>query len=97
MTMSAVPQLVLADRPPLADESRWPSWRNEANCLDTPTAMWFPEPGVNDYAACRAICGACTVRAECLDDTLRSDHGFSGGMTPRERAAELSRRLRATS
>ena len=95
--MSAVHRLVLADRPPLADESRLPSWRNEANCLDTPTAMWFPPPGVNDYAACRAICRACTVRAECVDGARRGDHGFCGGMTPGQRAAELGRRLRATS
>lgn len=92
------PTLTLAVRPEPPSEANTPRWQNAANCRDIDTGVFFSDlGGAQPYTKAREICRACTVRAECLDDTLRSDHGFSGGMTPRQRAAELSRRLRATS
>lgn len=60
---------------------------------------WFCEPDVTGHdrepyrerlaheAAARAVCGACTIRDECLSDALRDRDEWSirGGLTARER------------
>lgn len=78
-------------------------WKDRADCrtwdFERQGDPWF-EPiqgkkGRARYAPdIRAMCDACPVRALCLKDTLareaKSDgprFGFSGGMTPEERAS----------
>ena len=66
-------------------------WREKRACLGIPTAVFFPERG--DFATlqkAKEICGACPVKAECLDDCLAAPqendwHGIYGGIGPRQR------------
>lgn len=73
-------------------------WRERAICR--PDVDWFPHE--NDHRAIsglKAICAACPVRAECLDDALTypktSDQwGIFGGLTPTERQTIRQQRKR---
>jgi WhiB family redox-sensing transcriptional regulator len=64
-------------------------WREYANCVGTDIELFFPErPGPASKDA-RAICAACPVREDCLEDALAyddyDDYGIWGGTTPGER------------
>ncbi len=86
-------QKALDDLPSIAGQ--W--WRADAACaMDNPEA-WFPgdksnDPRRWDYA--RAVCGGCTVRAQCLAFALdtREQHGMFGGLDPEQRRAILRKR-----
>lgn len=64
-------------------------WVEQAACRGSDPDVFFPSPGSRvDHL--RRICAACPVQPDCLDWALvaytnRSDHGFYGGSTPRER------------
>lgn len=61
-------------------------WRDQALCAETDPEAFFPEKGGSTRAAKR-VCGACNVRAECLEYALDNDERFGifGGMSERER------------
>jgi WhiB family transcriptional regulator, redox-sensing transcriptional regulator len=67
-------------------------WQEMALCAGHPDPdMWFrgkggfPNPGYSREA--KQICGACPVRAECLEYALevKEDFGLWGGATAKER------------
>ncbi len=69
-------------------------WRDRAACTDVDPALFFPSPmGYRRaviLAPARAICRACPVQEQCLDDVLRlpataDSTGVVAGLTPRER------------
>jgi len=68
-------------------------WRQSAACLGRGTTNWFRDRGSPAHVAALAICAACPVRGECLDEAHRWEgrpsrwgrHGLWGGMTPEER------------
>lgn len=77
------------------------TWRADAKCRGMDTSIFFYGPlGSRRLAArARAICQACPVRIDCLEEALASEEtglrfGFLGGMTPDERDAEARRRYR---
>lgn len=61
-------------------------WAEEALCAETDPEMFFPEKGGSTKEA-KAVCGACLVRAECLDYALETGQRFGiwGGCSERER------------
>lgn len=67
-------------------------WRERAACADTDPGDWFPREDDREAVdRLRAICEACPVQTECLDDALAypktSDQiGVRAGTTPSERA-----------
>jgi WhiB family redox-sensing transcriptional regulator len=65
-------------------------WQTEALCAQTDPEAFFPEKGGSTRDA-KKVCGACNVRAECLEYALANDERFGiwGGLSERER-----RRLR---
>ena len=77
-------------------------WRDRAACEGMGCDLFFPEPtaipGVQgwrtSYDAAKVICDRCPVRQECLEEALRyhEAHGMWGGLTPRQRKTEISRR-----
>jgi WhiB family redox-sensing transcriptional regulator len=73
-----------------------PSWHARAACRGVDPEMFFPKQGANQHqiAKCKAICGACPVRAECLNEALSNFEawGIFGGMTRDERREEAKRR-----
>jgi WhiB family redox-sensing transcriptional regulator len=69
------------------------AWTESALCAQADPDAWFPDKGGSTTIA-RLICGACPVRAQCLDYALSGadtwggiSTGIWGGTTPRERAA----------
>jgi WhiB family redox-sensing transcriptional regulator len=72
-------------------------WQLLAKCRDAETDMFFhPEHERGDVKQSReerakAACRACPVRADCLAHALavHEPYGIWGGLTPRERAAQL--------
>lgn len=62
------------------------SWQDFANCSGTDQDLFFPERGASTRKA-KAICGACTVKAECLEFAITQGERFGiwGGMSERER------------
>ncbi|MCG2620594.1 WhiB family transcriptional regulator [Arthrobacter sp. I2-34] len=66
------------------------SWQADALCAQTDPEAFFPEKGGSTRDA-KKVCGACTVRAQCLEYALANDERFGiwGGLSERER-----RRLR---
>jgi WhiB family redox-sensing transcriptional regulator len=62
------------------------AWRDGALCAETDPEAFFPEKGGSVRAAKR-VCGACDVRAECLEYALEHDERFGiwGGTSERER------------
>ena len=63
------------------------SWREHAVCRTKPVEMFMPKRG-RPVDHLRAICAACPVRQDCLDEELdggRLNPGFRGGMSERER------------
>ena len=63
-------------------------WRDAALCAQTDPDEFFPEKGESSSRA-KAVCRACTVRADCLRFALDrgEEHGVWGGLTPEERRA----------
>lgn len=72
-----------------ADEGEL-GWQADALCAQTDPEAFFPEKGGSTRDA-KKVCGACTVKAQCLEYALSNDERFGiwGGMSERER-----RRLR---
>jgi WhiB family redox-sensing transcriptional regulator len=67
------------------------NWAASAACHGNSEALFVK--GAEQNRA-KLICGACSVRAECLAEALdnRIEWGVWGGMTERERRALLRRR-----
>lgn len=59
-------------------------WRAEAACRRRPPWIWF-QADRRGVAAAKKVCGACFVRAQCLDANLDEPDGIYGGLTPDER------------
>ena len=55
------------------------SWQDYANCRGADADLFFPERGASTRKA-KAICGACEVKAECLDYAV--DMGEKFGIWP---------------
>lgn len=72
-----------------------PDWRDQAACRGANPGMFFVEVGTTLDQA-KAICMACPVRQECLDEALANNerYGLFGGMSVKERRYERRRRLR---
>lgn len=64
------------------------SWRDSALCAQVDPEIWFPERGESNRAAL-AICRACPVRQECLQNALAfgDEYGVWGGTTSHDRRA----------
>lgn len=62
------------------------AWQVDALCAQTDPEAFFPEKGGSTRDA-KKVCGACTVKQECLDYALASDERFGiwGGLSERER------------
>src|SRR5699024_7249066 len=75
-----------------ADEGQL-AWQADALCAQTDPEAFFPEKGGSTRDA-KKVCGACTVKEQCLEYALANDERFGiwGGMSERER-----RRLRKKS
>lgn len=69
-------------------------WLDGALCAQTDPEVFFPDKGGSVQQA-KAVCGRCTVRAECLAYALEHDerYGVFGGMSVREREKILGRRV----
>jgi WhiB family redox-sensing transcriptional regulator len=66
------------------------TWRNQAACRGMPTGWWFPErpptgPMIANMRKAKAICAACPVQVECLDDGRDELYGIWGGLVTRKR------------
>ncbi|WP_150462707.1 WhiB family transcriptional regulator [Nesterenkonia ebinurensis] len=70
------------------------AWQVDALCAQTDPEAFFPEKGGSTRDA-KKVCGACTVKQECLDYALANDERFGiwGGLSERERR-KLKRRAR---
>ena len=75
-------------------------WRQKAACIGTDPESFFPvnEEGTNPgdqqlIAQAKAVCGGCTVRAQCLEFALaqRSTHGVWAGTTGEQRRRLIHR------
>lgn len=62
------------------------AWREQALCVQTDPALFFPEKGEPTREAKR-VCGNCGVRTACLADALVHNERFGvwGGLSERER------------
>ena len=72
-------------------------WPANAACRTTDPDALFVQGAAQNRA--KALCMSCSVRTECLADSLdnRVEFGVWGGMTERERRALLRRRPNVTS
>lgn len=68
------------------------AWQVEALCAQTDPELFFPSEGKSAKAPKR-ICGACAVRAVCLQYALdrNEEFGVWGGLSARERRALIRR------
>ncbi|RAY13613.1 WhiB family transcriptional regulator [Actinomadura craniellae] len=76
-------------------------WTDDAACRGVDPELFYPigyaaEVFKHQEAQAKAVCGGCSVRAECLDWALRAGEpdGIWGGTTPEERRY-LRRRIAA--
>lgn len=62
------------------------NWRASALCAQTDTRLFYPEHG-EPVSKAKAVCQACPVRIECLEDALDRHERFGvwGGLTEKER------------
>jgi hypothetical protein len=63
-------------------------WTDRAACLGASGDLWFPDRGLSKERSARRMCWEiCTVREQCLDDSLRFEeqHGIRGGLNDKER------------
>lgn len=73
------------------------AWREQANCRNTPTDVFFPDKGASKQrtAAAREICDECAVKQDCRDWSLQFSEralvGIWAGMTGIERRRERKR------
>lgn len=68
------------------------SWGKDAACRGRPVWMWFPARGDHrTVAAAKKVCGACLVRAECLEANMHERDGIFGGLSGKERRDLRSR------
>lgn len=73
-----------------------PVWHDLASCAQTDPELFFPPTGDQGHEA-RAICAACPVQSECLQDAIDTGDLFSGirgGKSPRQRRALARNRAR---
>lgn len=72
----------------MADE-----WKNNANCRNMDTALFFPDLGGNIPQFVREVCWDCSVIEDCLwyANETHSTQGVFGGMSPSEREAWRSK------
>jgi Transcription factor WhiB len=68
-----------------------PAWHSRAACRGM-TDLFFHASGRRTYAAARAVCAGCPVRAECLAEGLELEargpvFGVRAGLAPRQRRA----------
>ena len=91
------------------DSTREPAGWVERPCLGTPLELWFgpadgaPAESLNERRAredaAKALCAECPFVPYCLGSELArpiaQQHGIRGGMTARERKAEIRRRRAA--
>lgn len=70
------------------------AWQIDALCAQTDPEAFFPEKGGSTRDA-KKVCGACSVKQECLDYALSNDERFGiwGGLSERERR-KLKKRAR---
>ena len=63
-------------------------WRRLALCLGSEPDLWFPVEQ-DGGAKAQAICGACSVRTDCLDWAIEHNEreGIWGGVSARRRQA----------
>jgi WhiB family redox-sensing transcriptional regulator len=79
-----------------------PDWRHRSACLDQDPELFFPigntGPALEQIEQAKAVCGRCSVLAECREYALANprlaEDGVWGGMSEGERRAELRRRRR---
>lgn len=67
------------------------SWRQEAACRGLSPSLFFSDDQGN-YRAARQVCRDCPVRFDCLEENLKEEDGFYGGLSPRERRLMIRRR-----
>lgn len=74
------------------------NWREDANCRGMDVNLFFPARGAGQQVArAKAVCAACSVRVQCLDDAI-ADHervGIWGGLTEKQRRVATRRRRSA--
>jgi hypothetical protein len=71
------------------------TWSEQAACLGTPEAIWYPGKGNSArsaYSNAQWYCDRCPVRRECLTEALAVElpsarYGMRAGLTPGERDA----------
>lgn len=67
------------------------NWRHKAICRDMDPESFFPVgdrgPALAQIADAKLVCERCPVKADCLDEALKTgqDHGVWGGMSEHER------------
>ncbi|MFT4246186.1 MAG: WhiB family transcriptional regulator [Micrococcaceae bacterium] len=68
------------------DDTSELSWQVDALCVQTDPEAFFPEKGGSTRDA-KKVCGACSVKNQCLEYALSSDERFGiwGGLSERER------------
>ena len=78
------------------------NWRDDANCLTSDPALFFPEGAKNTMAyseqviAAKRVCAGCKVAKQCLQYALEynQNDGIWGGLTEDERTALKRRNAR---
>lgn len=73
----------------LSRMARGLGWADAANCKNMDLDLFFPKDGQNVSEFAREVCNTCPVLQDCLwyANETYSDHGFFGGMTPKQRKA----------
>lgn len=72
------------------------TWRARAACRGDGPGLFFADDDASIEAA-KAICAACPVRTECLEDAVAGhEYGVWGGTTGRQRAQLRSLRRQAS-
>jgi WhiB family redox-sensing transcriptional regulator len=72
-----------------------PEWMTEGACRNENPNVFFPPPGLNQFAdEAKKICARCNVRVTCLEYALENEeaHGIWGGMSARQRNVILRNR-----
>jgi WhiB family transcriptional regulator, redox-sensing transcriptional regulator len=80
-----------AARTELAEEGERLAWRVDAACKYLPTELFFPighgPRAQAQTSVAKAVCKACSVRAQCLDYAMAANaqYGVFGGLSEEER------------
>jgi WhiB family redox-sensing transcriptional regulator len=71
--------------------TRRPPWMADALCREYPQWSWFPGSG-QPAKKLLAVCGACSVRTECLEYGADQRYGIWGGVptSVRLRSSEVA-------